>query len=95
MGANFPSLDKDLLEGLVKMYRDLEERIKESDGLVRKLYTELREAQFISTVFGFHLRSEIFDFFPSPLFYQDSMGNRGFFYPPFTKLNVLFEYSGF
>jgi len=53
MGVNFPSSDKDLLESLVRMYRELEERIKESDWLVRKLYSELREAQFISTVPGF------------------------------------------
>ena len=48
-----PSLDKDLLVNLVMMYRHLEERIKESDGLVKRLYNELREAQLISTVPGF------------------------------------------
>jgi len=53
MGVNFPSPDKDLLESLVKMYRDLEGRIKESDGLVRKLYSELREAHFIGDVTGY------------------------------------------
>ena len=53
MEVDLPSPDKDLLESLVKMYRDIEERIKESDGLVRDLYRELQEAQLISTVPGF------------------------------------------
>lgn len=53
MEVDLPSPDKDLLESLVKMYRDIEERIKESDGLVRDLYRQLQEAQLISTVPGF------------------------------------------
>jgi transposase len=53
MEVDFPSPDKDLLESLIKMHRDLEKRIKESDGLVRDLYRELQEVQLINTVPGF------------------------------------------
>ena len=49
-GLDLPSTDKNLLKGLLKIYGHLEERIKDSDGLVEKLYSELREAQLISTV---------------------------------------------
>ena len=52
-GLDLPSTDRDLLEGLLKIYGHLEKRIKDSDGLVEKLYSELREAQLISTVPGF------------------------------------------
>jgi transposase len=48
-----PSPDKDLLGNLLALYVHLEERIKESDGLVKELYSELREAQLISTIPGF------------------------------------------
>jgi transposase len=53
MGLNLPSPDDDLMESLLKMYRNLEERIKESTGLVKELYSRLRESQLISTVPGF------------------------------------------
>jgi len=52
-GLELPWPDKDLLESLLTMYEHLEERIKESDGLVRKLYSELGEARVINTVPGF------------------------------------------
>ena len=48
-----PSTDKQLLEALLKTYRHLEERIKESNDLVKSLYKEMPEAQLIDTVPGF------------------------------------------
>ena len=48
-----PSTDKQLLEGLLKTYRHLKERIKESDELVKSLYKKMPEAQLIDTVPGF------------------------------------------
>jgi len=48
-----PRPDKDLLGNLLALYGHLEERIKESDGLVKELYSKLGEAQLISTVPGF------------------------------------------
>jgi len=48
-----PSTDKQLLVGLLKMYHHLEERIKESNELVDRLYRKIPEAQLISTVPGF------------------------------------------
>jgi transposase len=50
---DLPSTDKQLLDGLLKMYQQLEERIKESDELVENLYNKMPEAQLISTVPGF------------------------------------------
>jgi len=48
-----PGTDKELLEALLKSYEHLEERIKESDELVKRVHQELREAQRIDTVPGF------------------------------------------
>lgn len=50
---DLPSTDKKLLEGLLKMYHQLEKRIKESDELVESLHKQMPEAQLISTVPGF------------------------------------------
>jgi transposase len=50
---SLPFSDKALLESLVVFYRDLEERIKESDGLVEQLYNELEEARLVRTIPGF------------------------------------------
>jgi len=47
------SPEKDLLGNLIVLYKHLEERIKGSDGLVKEVYSKLREAQLISTVPGF------------------------------------------
>jgi transposase len=52
-GLELPRTDKDLLDALLKTYFHFKERIKESDGLVERLFTEMREAQLISTVPGF------------------------------------------
>lgn len=52
-GLEMPSLDRDLLDNLLALYQHLEERIKDSDGLVQQLYEQLREAQLIRTIPGF------------------------------------------
>jgi transposase len=52
-GLGLPNTDKALLDGLLKMYQQLEERIKESDELVERLYNKIPEAQLVSTVPGF------------------------------------------
>lgn len=52
-GLELPSMDKDLLDALLSTYFHFEERIKESNGLVEKLFTEMKEAQLIITVPGF------------------------------------------
>jgi transposase len=52
-GLGLPDTDKALLDGLLKMYQQLEERIKESDELVERLYNKIPEAQLVSTVPGF------------------------------------------
>lgn len=52
-GLELPSLDRDLLDNLLALYQHLEERVKESDGLVEQLYEQLREAQLIRTIPGF------------------------------------------
>jgi len=52
-GLEMPSFDRDLLDNLLSLYQHLEERIKESDGLVEQLYEQLREAQLIRTIPGF------------------------------------------
>jgi len=52
-GLSLPGNQKELLEALVKTYRHLEERRKETNGLVEKLYLEIPEAQLIHTVPGF------------------------------------------
>jgi transposase len=44
---------EELLEALVKTYRHLEERRRETNGLVEKLYLEIPEARLIHTVPGF------------------------------------------
>lgn len=53
MEARLPYPDRDLLDGLLILYRHLEERIKESNALVKEQYDKLGEAQIISTVPGF------------------------------------------
>ena len=50
---DLPSTDKQLLEGLLKMYHQLAKRIKESDELVESLHKQMPEAQLIRTVPGF------------------------------------------
>jgi transposase len=50
---NLPDTDKKLLDGLFKIYWHIEERINESDDLVKRLYTELPEAKLIDTIPGF------------------------------------------
>ncbi len=50
---DLPDTDRELLDGLLKMYHQLEERVKESDELVESLYKKMPEAQLISTVPGF------------------------------------------
>ena len=52
-GLDLPDTDKELLDGLLKMYHQLEKSIKESDELVESLYKQIPEAQLISTVPGF------------------------------------------
>ena len=48
-----PALDQALLENLLDFYAHLEERIGQSDALVKELYTELKAAQRIDTIPGF------------------------------------------
>jgi transposase len=45
--------DKEILVSLVRIYRELRERLKESDALVKTLYQEMEEARRIDTVPGF------------------------------------------
>ena len=52
-GLDLPDTDKELLDGLLKMYHQLEKSIKGSDELVESLYNKMPEAQLISTVPGF------------------------------------------
>jgi len=52
-GLDLPDTDRELLDGLLKMYHQLEKSIKESDELVESLYKKIPEAQLISTVPGF------------------------------------------
>jgi len=47
------SSDQKLLDELLKLYRHLEGRIKESNDLVERLYTRMEEARLIRTVPGF------------------------------------------
>lgn len=48
-----PSTDKELLGALLKLFRHLYERIRESNDLVERLYSQLKPAQLIRTVPGF------------------------------------------
>jgi len=48
-----PGTDQELLGALLKTFEHLEERIKGSDELVKKLHGELKEAQLIDTIPGF------------------------------------------
>lgn len=48
-----PGKDKELMAALLKTYNHLDDRIKESDELVKRLYGEMREAQLIDSVPGF------------------------------------------
>jgi transposase len=52
-GLSLPGNQKELLEALIKTYRHLEERRKETNGLVEKLYFKIPEARLIHTVPGF------------------------------------------
>lgn len=52
-GLSLTEPDKKLLWSLLKTYRHLEVRIKDSDRLVDRLYRQQREARLISTVPGF------------------------------------------
>jgi len=53
LGLDLPLGDRSLLEALLKTYRNLETRIKESTELVEKLFEQIREAQLIRTIPGF------------------------------------------
>lgn len=50
---DLPGKDKELMAALLKTYNHLEDRIQESDELVKRLYEEMREAQLIDSVPGF------------------------------------------
>ena len=50
---NFPDTDKKLLSALLKTFNHLEERKKETNGLVEKLYQEMPEARIIHTIPGY------------------------------------------
>jgi len=50
---NLPDTDKKLLSALLKTFNHLEERKKETNGLVEKLYQEIPEARLIHTVPGY------------------------------------------
>jgi len=52
-GLSLPGNQKELLEALVKTFSHLEERRKETNGLVEKLYSEIPKARLIHTVPGF------------------------------------------
>lgn len=52
-GLELEGTDKEILVSLLKTYRQLAERRKESDGLVKTLYKEMEEAKWIDTVPGF------------------------------------------
>jgi len=52
-GLDLPASEEVLLRALVRTYGHLEERRKETNGLVEKLYLEIPEAQLIHTVPGF------------------------------------------
>jgi len=53
LGLELVPREKRLLEELLKTFRHLEKRAKESAGFVEKLYEESREAQLIRTIPGF------------------------------------------
>jgi len=53
LGLELAPRGKRLLEALLKTYRHLEKRIKESAAFVEKLYEEGREAPLIRTIPGF------------------------------------------
>jgi len=53
MRLSLASGEKELIDALLKTYRHLDERRKETTGLVEKLYLEIPEAQLIHTVPGF------------------------------------------
>ena len=52
-GLSLSGNQKELLEALIKTFRHLEERRKETNGLVEKLYFKIPEARLIHTVPGF------------------------------------------
>ncbi|MFB0565297.1 MAG: IS110 family transposase [Candidatus Aminicenantaceae bacterium] len=51
--VSLPAGEKELVDALLKTYRHLDERRKETNGLVEKLYFEIPEARLIHTVPGF------------------------------------------
>jgi len=53
VGLSLPGGDKELIDALLKTYRHLDERRKETNGIVEKLYLEIPEARLIHTVPGF------------------------------------------
>jgi len=53
VGLSLPGGEKELIDALLKTYRHLDERRKETNGIVEKLYLEIPEAQLIHTVPGF------------------------------------------
>jgi len=53
MELALPAGEKELIDALVKTYRHLEERRRETNGLVEKLYLEIPEVRLIHTVPGF------------------------------------------
>jgi transposase len=52
-GLSLAAGEKNLIDALLKTYRHLDERRKETNGLVEKLYLEIPEARVIHTVPGF------------------------------------------
>lgn len=52
-GLELQGKDKEILISLLRTYRQLRERLKESDALVKSLYQEMEEARRIDTVPGF------------------------------------------
>jgi len=50
---NLPDTDKKLLSALLKTFSHLDERKKETNGLVEKLYLQIPEARLIHTVPGY------------------------------------------
>lgn len=52
-GLDFPEGEEKLIKALLRTYRHIEERIKESTALVEELYEKLPSARLIHTVPGF------------------------------------------
>lgn len=52
-GLDLPEGEEKLVKALLRIYRHIEERIKESSALVEELYEKLSSARLIHTVPGF------------------------------------------